>query len=142
MKAGDWFTLQSGNDWGVDYLARDPFDRKPCIDQDTKTGETRPGVMKFARSGRRYRLEDGEILRVRLRDGSERDGAVNMLRRTRRVGDMGHHNDVSSEVPFVVFDDGTEAQLTKVEIKYDPERDPTAAELGAPSIWDALGGKG
>src|SRR5258707_144871 len=112
LKRGDWFKLKSGNDWGSEYFARSPLNPRG-----------------YAQGARAYKLAAADVVRVRLLDGSERDGLIELFAERQTVGDMGHNYDVTSQVPRVVFSDGTYAELEKVELQYDPDRDPTAAEL-------------
>lgn len=131
LKAGDWFKLSAGDDWGVGYLARDPFDRRPCVihyhSGDTVT--PRNGYSKTSRVGRAYVLRVDETMRVRLLDGTERIGKIAFRSSSRTVGDMGQAYTASSALPFVAFPDGTEVSLSVAEIQYEPERDPTADEV-------------
>ena len=116
LNRGDWFRLKRGNDWGSNYFARAPL-----------------SAQGYAACSRAYRLAAGDTVRVRLLDGSEREGLVALTKVRETVGDMGHDYDVHSEVPRVAFADGTYAELQGIELQYDPERDPTAAELSESS---------
>ncbi len=111
MKRFDFFRLKKGSDWGREYLSRAPL--------------TRNGSAEIKRA---YRLAHGDRVVVKLRDGNLRSGTIGLRRSSQRVGDHGHSYDVASDLPVVLFDDGTEANLEFVDIEYDPARDPTAGE--------------
>jgi hypothetical protein len=112
LKRGDWFKLQRGNDWGSNYWAREPKNDR--------------GYCELARA---YRLASGDKVRVRLLDGSERDGVAELVSICEDVCDMGHEYKVTSQVPRISFGDGTHVELQNAELQYDPSRDPTAAEI-------------
>lgn len=115
MRQGDWFKLKRGSDWGVCYWSREPL----------KDG--------FASERRRYRLSPGEEIRCRMRDGTERVATVAVRTEPRRIGDHGHEYSFNDKVPELEFPDGTRASLDVVELQYEPDRDPTVAEV-MPSI--------
>jgi phage baseplate assembly protein gpV len=109
MQRGAWFRLGRGNDWGTDYFSVAPRTEHGTCSRD-----------------RAYRIDTGEQVSVRLKDGSVREGTIATRSVQFSVGDHGHDYTGSADVPFVAFPDGTEAQLDAVDLRYEPERDPTA----------------
>lgn len=112
MKAGDWFKLQKGNDWGRVYLSRAP-----------------QGEHGTNSSSRRYRLDPGDMVRIRLSSGRELAGVIHGDRQIDRVSDMGRSYDVTSTLLLVSLGDGLFVKLEDVAIVYEPDRDPTAWEI-------------
>ena len=107
MQAGDWVKLKIGNDWGVDYLAVNPL-RNGAADQEL-----------------RYKLKEGESIRVRLKGSIIREGVVKIRTKYGSVSDHGHAYAVTSMIPFVEFEEGTYTELHECEIPYDPAKDPS-----------------
>lgn len=81
-----WIKLKRGNDWGVDYFAIEPLSNGG------------------ASASRGIKLEEGEPVRVRLADGSERDGVIALRTEIHTVSDHGHSYPVTSKIPVVRFD--------------------------------------
>jgi hypothetical protein len=132
--ANGWIRLREGNDWGHDYVSREPYETEPIQFREYKDGQEGPlqdGFDQRASARRAYGFDDGELIRVRLPNGIEREGRISYRHVTGRVIDMGNSYEVAFQFPFVDFGDGTRAELRDIEIKYEPGRDPTARELEA-----------
>jgi hypothetical protein len=87
------------------------------------------GYDQRSNARRRYRLEKGDHVRVRLTNGAEREATIAIRIEHGQEADMGRRYTTSAAIPYADFGDGTRAELDAVEIHYERERDPTANEL-------------